>query len=123
MIVDDEKAVRDMLSDAFSLKGYQVVSVGSAEEALSVLIPGIQVMFLDLKLSGEMGGLELCRRLRKDHPAASIYAITGHSSLFELADCRKAGFDDYFTKPTKLEMLYMAVEQAFARMEGENKSK
>lgn len=112
-----------MLSDAFSLKGYQVVSVGSAEEALSVLIPGIQVMFLDLKLSGEMGGLELCRRLRKDHPAASIYAITGHSSLFELADCRKAGFDDYFTKPTKLEMLYMAVEQAFARMEGENKSK
>jgi CheY-like chemotaxis protein len=123
LIVDDEKAVRDMLSEAFVLKGYTVVCAGSSDEALAVLTPEIQVMFLDLKLPGAMGGLELCRQIRKDHPAACIYAITGHSSLFELADCRKAGFNDYFTKPTKLEMLYMAAEQAFVRVDGGKKSK
>jgi CheY-like chemotaxis protein len=117
LIVDDEKDVCDMLSEAFTLKGYEVVCAYNGEEALKTLTPEIKVMFLDLKLPGGMNGLELCRRIRKDHPYASIYAMTGHSSLFELAVCRKAGFDDYFSKPTKLEMLYMATEQAFAKLE------
>ena len=47
--------------------------------------------------------------------------MTGHSSLYELADCRKAGFDDYFTKPTNLAMLYMVAEQAFEQVAAENK--
>jgi DNA-binding response OmpR family regulator len=123
LIVDDDKDVSDMLFEAFSLKGYEVFCAFNGEEALALLTPGIQVMFLDLKLPGGMNGLELCREIRKDHPSACIYAMTGHSSLFELADCRKAGFDDYFTKPTKLAMLHMAVEQAFERVAAENKSK
>lgn len=123
LIVDDEKDVNDMLSEAFTLKGYKVVCACNAEEALAALTPEIQVMFLDLKLPGDMGGLELCRKIREDFPSACIYAMTGHSSLFELADCRKAGFDDYFTKPTNLEMLYMAAEEAFERVEAEKNSK
>ena len=116
LIVDDDKDITDMLSEAFTLKGFNVTCAHNAEEALLALTPGIHVMFLDLKLPGEMSGLELCRQIRKDHPSACIYAITGHSSLFELADCREAGFDDYFTKPTKLEMLYMAADQGFDRV-------
>ena len=123
LIVDDEKDVTDMLSEAFTRKGYKVVCAYSAAEALALLTPEIQVMFLDLKLPGGMDGLELCRQIRKDHPSACIYAMTGHSSLFELADCRKAGFDDYFTKPINLAMFYMAAEQAFARVAAENKSR
>lgn len=102
-----------MLFEAFTHKGYAVVCASDAEEALAVLTPDIKVMFLDLKLPGKMSGLELCREIRRDHPSAAIFAMTGHSSLFELADCRKAGFDDYFTKPTNLEMLFMAAEQSF----------
>ena len=112
-----------MLMDAFTLKGYKVVCASNAAEALAALTPEIQVMFLDLKIPGGISGLDLCKQIRKDHPAACIYAMTGHSSLFELADCRKAGFDDYFTKPTSLEMLYMAAEQAFDRVEAGKKSK
>jgi DNA-binding response OmpR family regulator len=113
LIVDDNKGVNDMLLEAFTDKGYEVFCAFDAEEALTVLTPDIKVMFLDLKLPGAMSGLELCRAIRDDYPKASIYAMTGHSSLFELADCRKAGFDDYFTKPTNLDMLFMAAEQAF----------
>lgn len=122
LIVDDDKDVREMLLDAFTLKGYTVICAGNAEEALAIITPEIQVMFLDLKLPGAMSGIELCRQIRKTHPSSCIYAITGHSSLFELADCRKAGFDDYFTKPTKLEMLYMAAEQAFDRLKSGKES-
>lgn len=122
LIVDDEQSIRETLSEAFTEKGYEVVCARDGAEALALLTPEIKVMFLDLKLNGGMSGLELCRQIRQEHPSACIYAMTGHSSLFELADCRKAGFDDYFTKPTKLAMLYMVAEQAFARLDAEKKN-
>ena len=117
LVVEDEREVREFLYDAFVEEGYDVVAVGDAEEALAALDPEIMVMFLDMKLPGEMDGLELCRKIRESYPTACIYAMTGHSTLFELADCRAAGFDDYFTKPLRLETLYMATEQAFDRID------
>jgi DNA-binding response OmpR family regulator len=117
LVVEDEREVREFLYDAFAEEGYDVVAVSDAEEALAALDPKIMVMFLDMKLPGDMDGLELCRKIREDYPTACIYAMTGHSTLFELADCRAAGFDDYFTKPLRLETLYMAAEQAFDRID------
>jgi CheY-like chemotaxis protein len=117
LVVEDEREVREFLHDAFVEEGYDVVAVGDAEEALAALSPEIMVMFLDMKLPGGMDGLELCRKIRADYPTACIYAMTGHSTLFELADCRAAGFDDYFTKPLRLETLCMAAEQAFDRID------
>jgi CheY-like chemotaxis protein len=117
LVVEDEPEVREFLHDAFVEEGYDVVAVGDAEEALAALDPEIMVMFLDMKLPGDMDGLELCRKIRADYPTACIYAMTGHSTLFELADCRAAGFDDYFTKPLRLETLCMAAEQAFDRID------
>jgi len=76
----------------------------------------LQVMFLDLNMPG-MNGVELCRKIRHDFPMAIIHAMTGYSSLFELANCREAGFDDYFTKPVQLEQLIEAAEHAFRKLE------
>jgi DNA-binding response OmpR family regulator len=72
-------------------------------------------MFLDLKLPG-MNGIELCRRIRKNNPIACIYSMTGFSSLFELADCRDAGFDDYFLKPIDLSIFMKTAEDAFEKI-------
>ena len=72
-------------------------------------------MFLDLNLPG-MDGIELCREIRKSFPLAVIYALTGYASLYELADCREAGFDDYFTKPASLDVLSRASREAFERL-------
>jgi len=116
LIVDDEKDIRDVLEEVFSYHGYAPICAGTAEEALELLGPDIQVMFLDLKLPGKMDGLALCREIRKKNPSACIFAMTGYASLFELADCRAAGFDDYFTKPAKLELLLMAARQGFEKV-------
>lgn len=116
LVVDDEEAIRDTFDTAFGKAGYTVHCTGSAEEALDILKrDNIQVMFLDLKLPG-MNGVELCRQIRKDKPIAIIHAVTGYTSLFELADCREAGFDDYFTKPVELEFLLKAADEAFERL-------
>lgn len=117
LIVDDEKFIRDMLEQAFSKEGYIIRSAESAEEALEILKDEkFQVMFLDLNLP-KMNGVELCKQIRKDIPIGIIYAVTGYASLFELADCREAGFDDYFTKPVKLEMLFRAAQDAFEKID------
>lgn len=116
LIVDDEKEIREVLNEVFSYHGYAPVCAGNAEEALNLLTPDIQVMFLDLKLPGKMDGVALCREIRKQNPSACIFAMTGYATLFELADCRAAGFDDYFTKPVKLELLLMATRQGFDKV-------
>ncbi len=117
LVVDDEREILDGFEQAFRNADYTVHCAESAEEALEVLNrENSQVMFLDLKLPN-MDGVELCKQIRKDRPLAVIYAVTGYPSLFELAHCREAGFDDYFIKPIVLEVLLKAAEDAFARID------
>jgi CheY-like chemotaxis protein len=117
LFVDDDALIREIFNDAFSGIGYTVRLAESAEEALEMLRHEfVQVMFLDLNLP-KMNGLDLCRHVKKDNPTAIIYALTGYASLFELINCREAGFDDYFVKPMKIEILLKAAEDAFQRIE------
>ena len=116
LIVDDEEDIRNILEQAFIGAGYSVSLSASGEKALEVLEQeNIHVFFLDLKLPG-MDGMELCRQIRKDRPMSIIFAVTGYASLFELRDCREAGFDDYFIKPVNMEDLYQAAHHAFEKL-------
>jgi DNA-binding response OmpR family regulator len=76
----------------------------------------IYVVVLDLRLFG-MNGIELCKKIRQSRPLAIVYAMTGWSALFEVEECREAGFDDYFVKPMNTDMILGAVADAFAKVE------
>jgi CheY-like chemotaxis protein len=116
LVVDDEKQIRDMYSQAFTRAGYEVTTAESAEEALEIFKKEqFWVLFLDLNLPG-MNGVDLCREIRKQYPMSIAYAVTGYASLFELSDCRDAGFEDYFTKPASLSDLLEAAEYAFKKL-------
>ncbi len=117
LVVDDELNIREVFKDAFVQGGYSVVTAGSAEDALELIKETpFFVFFLDLKLPG-MNGVDLCRQIRKDWPMAIVHAVTGYTSLFELHDCREAGFEDYFRKPVNLSELLSAADQAFRKLE------
>jgi DNA-binding response OmpR family regulator len=117
LIVDDEVSVRRVMKDFFIIEGYEVFTAESAEKALEILKKeNLMVIFLDLKLPG-MNGVDLCRRIRKENQIAIIHAITGYSVLFNLLECREAGFDDYFIKPFDLDMLLKAAKDAFEKLE------
>ena len=115
LIVDDEESIRVVFRKAFERDGWEVRTAGSGEEALEIMreTPSM-VLFLDLNLPG-MSGVELSRRIRRQWPRAIPFAVTGYSSLFELTDCREAGFEAYFTKPVDLEMLLEAAAGAVTR--------
>jgi DNA-binding response OmpR family regulator len=113
LIVDDEESICEMIGEILTAKGYEVQSATSAEEGMDILNEeDIPVIFLDLYLPG-MSGVELCRKMRESGSNAFIYAITGYSSLFAAEECMKAGFDDFFTKPVKIDVLDKAVKNAF----------
>lgn len=116
LIVDDESSIRKILETAFKKAGFSTVTAASGEEALEILENDkMQVMFLDLKLPG-IDGIELCRRIKKNNPIACVFAMTGYSSLFDLAECRDAGFEDYFIKPIDLKVFIKTAETAFEKL-------
>jgi len=121
LIVDDDEMIADMFRKGFTKAGYTVRRAASAEEALAILEKEkYQVMFFDLKLP-VMDGMELCRTIRKKDFVAVIFAVTGYASVYEFEECRKAGFDDYFTKPVDLKVLYRAAMDAFDKIGRWNK--
>ena len=94
-----------------------MVSAAGAGEALDILSrEDINVIFLDLKLFG-ISGIELCRKIRTMKPMAVIYAVTGWAALYEIEECREAGFDDFFTKPVNLDVLLKAAADAFEKLD------
>lgn len=116
LVVDDEEQLREMYARAFAKAGYAVQTAGSAEEALEIQRQTpFSVMFLDLNLPG-MNGVELCRHIRTSWPMTIPYAVTGYASLYELTDCRDAGFEDYFTKPASIADLLKAADYAFGKL-------
>ena len=117
LVVDDEQMIRDIFKEVFGRAGYLVQTAESAEEALEIMWKTpCWVLFLDLNLPG-MNGVELCRQIRKDWAMAIAYAVTGYASIFEIHDCREAGFEDYFTKPVDLSVLLEAADHAFKKLE------
>jgi CheY-like chemotaxis protein len=117
LVVDDEVTILDMLKDVFSSAGYTVLTAGTAEEALQILQKeSIMVMFLDLTLPG-MSGVDLCKKIRVENQICIIHAFTGYSNIYRLLECRAAGFDNFFVKPVKIQLLLDAARESFERLE------
>ena len=117
LIIDDETYVRELFTGVFTDEDYEVIATEDGNLALDILKrDNIDVIFLDLKLFG-MNGIDLCRQIREMKPMSMIFAITGWASLFEIEECRQAGFDDYFEKPLDMDMLTDAVAEAIKKLD------
>ena len=118
LVIDDEKSIRDLFESVLSDLGCEAYLAENGGEALDLLSreKEIELIFIDLRLFGT-NGIELCRQIRKTKSIAIINAITGWSGLFEIAECREAGFDDYFKKPIALDTLIKAVNDAFEKLD------
>ena len=101
LIVEDEAAIRQMLSMALTQEGYnslEVANVGAAFEMLENLTPDL--ILLDWMMPG-LSGLEFTRRLKKTPNTRSIPIIllTAKSEEEDKVTALDAGADDYITKP------------------------
>ena len=115
LVVDDEPSMLDFMETVLEDAGYEVLLADGADKALEIFSrQEVSLVFLDLRLFG-VNGMELCRKMRQKKPLTILYAMTGWSGLFDIEECREAGFDDYFAKPLRLETIMQAVEGAFEK--------
>jgi two-component system cell cycle sensor histidine kinase/response regulator CckA len=78
LLVEDEGAVRELLSSALERNGFDVVTAGSAEEALALASPAFQILLSDISLPG-MSGVQLARQLRRSLPALRVLLMSGYA--------------------------------------------
>ncbi|MEA2064629.1 MAG: response regulator [Gemmatimonadota bacterium] len=116
LVLDDEKEIRHILKETFSLEGYTVVTAQSSEKALKAAKEeNFPVMFVDLNLPG-MDGVSFCREVKERNPINCIHAMSGFGIAFGLKEILDTGFDDYFIKPFAIKDLINAARYSFEKI-------
>lgn len=114
LVVDDEKTMRNLLTDVLTDTGYEVKAVSTAEKALAEIKESdYNVVITDLKIPGE-DGIELIKET-KEIKDVCIIAITGYPSVKSAVDAIREGAYDYITKPFNIEEIKMVVHRAAER--------
>ena len=101
LVVEDEEDIRELVSYTLLKEGYQVASVASGEEALSVAEDKPpDLIVLDLMLPG-LDGLTVCKRLRANPKTTgtAIVMLTARGEEADVVGGLNMGADDYITKP------------------------
>lgn len=112
LVVDDVKEIRDLLCRFLVDRGFSVLSAGSGEEALPVIIgQKPQVLLLDYGLPG-MNGLELLKLVREFNSTIAVIMISGSAiDLKSDPQFKRLGVRDFFSKPMNLMELDSALRQ------------
>jgi DNA-binding NtrC family response regulator len=115
LIVEDDHALLDLLSDIVREAKYEVHPFSSVEAARRALDAGLEVdlAITDLVLPGQQGG-ELLAHLRSTRPHVNVIVITAFGSIESAIELVRAGAFDYLTKPIGTEELLHAIEGALA---------
>lgn len=98
-IVDDEKDMRQSISQWLALSGYDTETFGSAEEALKVLGPDYPgIVISDIKMPG-MDGMQFLKKLMGSDSALPVIMITGHGDVPMAVEAMRVGAFDFLEKP------------------------
>ena len=122
LVVDDEDFQRDLLNKLLTKSGYTVSEAESPEVALALMKEeDFPVIITDLIML-DMDGVEFCQRIRERNSLSAIIALTGYADLYDLEKLKQVGFDNYLTKPIKLDKIQPVVEAGFKTIKKRKKS-
>lgn len=115
LLVEDDTTIRRSLRTTLSALEFETGEASSGEEALTRLrMVRYDAVLMDLNMPG-MGGVEACRRVRKDFPHISIIVVTVRDSEEDKIEALDAGADDYVTKPFRIGELTARIRAAVRR--------
>ncbi|MDR1785120.1 MAG: response regulator transcription factor [Spirochaetaceae bacterium] len=114
LVVDDEAKIREVVAAYLEAGGYRVFAAKNGAEALSVLGSArVSLILLDLMLP-DMGGEEICRRVRAVS-TVPIIMLTARVDEQSIINGLNIGADDYVTKPFSPRQLMARVAAALRR--------
>jgi putative two-component system response regulator len=101
MIVEDDPAIRHVLSELLTALGHGVVTAESAEKAVGLLdVISPDLVITDVHM-GAMSGIELCARIKSDprYELTPVVVLTAIADIDARVAGLAAGADDFFPKP------------------------
>ncbi|MDA8746423.1 CHASE3 domain-containing protein [Rubripirellula amarantea] len=107
LVVEDQSAIRVILSRLLEKLGHKVETAESGADAMRALDHfKPQIIFSDISMPG-MTGYELARRLRErsDMKDVSIVAMTGYGQANDREKAIQSGFDEHLVKPVDARVL------------------
>ncbi len=125
LIVDDEAAIREMISIALDLAGFDCIEAEDALQAHHLVVDERPALILlDWMLPG-MTGIELARRLKRDENTSEIPIImlTARGEEDNKIQGLDAGADDYITKPFSTRELISRIKAVLRRSSALNQEK
>ncbi len=111
IIVDDELAIRQVLTSNLAKEGYIIENYGDAESAFERLSKGdVDIAICDIRMPG-MSGIELMDKTLKSGIDTSFLLMTAHASVDTAIEAMRLGAFDYMTKPVHTEEVLHQIKQ------------
>jgi len=113
LVVDDSPAELDMMIAYLTQAGYKIVSANNGEDALAKIIADKPDAVVTDWMMPKMGGLDICRKLKKNPETADIpvVACTAKNRDVDRMWANKQGVNGYVTKPCTQNELVDAVKK------------
>ncbi|TKI04833.1 response regulator transcription factor, partial [Bacillus wiedmannii] len=117
LLVEDERRLREIVSDYFRNEGFEVIEAEDGKIALELFAEHeIDLIMLDIMLP-EIDGWSVCRRIRKES-AVPIIMLTARSDEDDTLLGFELGADEYVTKPFSPKVLVARAKTLLKRADG-----
>lgn len=117
LVAEDDRAMRMLITTilAASAKGFNVIAVENAHEAIDYLENNeVAVVVTDLRMPGA-SGLDLLDYVKAHKPGTQVVLVTGYATVESAISALKKGAYDYVLKPFENDELRRVIELAFER--------
>lgn len=115
LIVEDEEAIREGLTDVLVFHGFEVECAVTGPAGLDKALSGrFDLVLLDIMLPG-MDGYDVCDRIRAEDRRQPIIMLTARTSDEDIVQGLKLGADDYVAKPFSVQQLVLRIRAVLRR--------
>ena len=124
LIVDDERDIRELISDILIDEGYTTRLAGTADECMAHIrdeLPALIILDIWLKDS-DMDGIDILKAVKRDHSQVPVVIISGHGNIEIAVAAIKQGAYDFIEKPFNIDQLLVVITRAMetSRLRREN---
>ena len=122
LLVDDEPALRALMAERLSERGFEVAEADTGEKALEYLEQfAFDILITDLRLPG-IDGTQVIQAARERYPGIVAIVITGYGTVKDAVEAIKRGASDFVAKPFQFDELVHVLEKALEqrRLASEN---
>lgn len=124
LIVDDERDIRELISEILIDEGYTTRLAGTSEDAMREITsqpPGLLILDIWLKDS-DMDGIDILKKVKSEYPEVPVVIISGHGNIEIAVAAIKQGAYDFIEKPFNIDQLLVVIRRAMetSRLRREN---